>query len=42
MADVSIRSDMELPEILSRYPACREGFDRYELVGCEGPLGPRE
>lgn len=33
---------MELPEILSRYPACRKVFDRYGLVGCGGPLGPRE
>lgn len=33
---------MELPEILSRYPACRKVFDRYGLVGCGGPLGPQE
>ncbi len=33
---------MELPAILSRYPACRKVFDRYGLVGCGGPLGPRE
>lgn len=33
---------MELPEIISRYPACRKIFDRYGLVGCGGPLGPQE
>jgi len=42
MADVTIRSDMELPEILSRYPAFRKVFDRYGRVGCGGPLGSRE
>jgi hypothetical protein len=33
---------MQLPEILSRYPACRKVFDRYGLTGCGGPLGPQE
>ncbi|HJT90182.1 MAG TPA: DUF1858 domain-containing protein [Bryobacteraceae bacterium] len=42
MPDVSITCEMELPEILSRYPGCRKVFDRYGLVGCGGPLGPRE
>ena len=44
MADsvVAITRDMELPEILSRYPGCRKVFDRYGLVGCGGPLGPQE
>lgn len=34
MPDVSITPNMQLPEILSRYPACRTVFDRYGLVGC--------
>ena len=42
MTDVCITREMALPEILSRYPACRPVFDRYGLVGCGGPLGPRE
>lgn len=44
MADpvVSITRDMELPDILARYPGCRKVFDRYGLVGCGGPLGPQE
>lgn len=42
MSDISITPEMTLPEILSRYPACRKVFDRYGLVGCGGPLGPRE
>jgi len=37
-----ITREMELPDILERYPACREIFDRYGLTGCGGPLGPRE
>ena len=41
MKDIITR-DMELPEILSRYPACRVTFDRYGLAGCGGPSGPRE
>ncbi len=40
--DITITREMELPDILSRYPACRAVFDRYGLVGCGGPLGPRE
>jgi len=42
MAAPLISRDMELPEILSRYPACRIVFDRYGLTGCGGALGPRE
>src|SRR6266540_4738367 len=42
MPEFSIARDTELPEILSRYPACRKIFDRYGLAGCGGPLGPRE
>src|SRR5689334_3833912 len=44
MADpvATITRDMEMPEVLSRYPGCRKVFDRYGLVGCGGPLGPRE
>ena len=42
MAKVSILRDMELPTILSRYPACRTVFDRYGLTGCGGELGPQE
>lgn len=42
MQDVVITREMELPEIVSRYPACRRVFDRYGLVGCGGPLGPKE
>jgi len=42
MPEVTITRDMELPEILSRFPACRKVFDRYGLVGCGGPLGPQE
>src|SRR5215831_10502172 len=42
MATVSISRDMELPTILSRYPACRTVFDRYGLTGCGGELGPQE
>lgn len=41
-AEILITRDMELPEILSRYPSCRKVFDRYGLVGCGGPLGPQE
>jgi hypothetical protein len=39
---LSVTRDMELPEILSRYPACRKVFDRYGSVGCGGPLGSQE
>jgi hypothetical protein len=42
MPDFTVTRDMELPEILARYPTCRKVFDRYGLVGCGGPLGPRE
>ncbi len=42
MPEITITRDMELPEILARYPACRQVFDRYGLVGCGAPLGPRE
>jgi uncharacterized protein DUF1858/NnrS protein len=42
MATPLISRDMELPEILSRYPACRIVFDRYGLTGCGGALGPQE
>src|SRR5215831_3190257 len=42
MAKVSISRDVELPTILSRYPACRTVFDRYGLTGCGGELGPQE
>ena len=42
MATPLISRDMELPEILGRYPACRIVFDRYGLTGCGGELGPRE
>lgn len=42
MADAPITREMELPEILAQYPACRRVFDRYGLTGCGGPLGPRE
>ena len=42
MENVVITREMQLPEILSRYPACRRVFDRYGLVGCGGPLGPKE
>ncbi|HEY7388783.1 MAG TPA: DUF1858 domain-containing protein [Bryobacteraceae bacterium] len=42
MAGISITREMALPEIVSRYPACRQVFDRYGLVGCGGPLGPQE
>jgi hypothetical protein len=37
-----ISREMALPEILAQYPACRQVFDRYGLVGCGGPLGPQE
>jgi hypothetical protein len=42
MAESPITRDMELPDILARYPACRGILDRYGLTGCGGPLGPRE
>src|SRR5690242_6251845 len=42
MTEVCITREMALPEILSRYPGCRQVFDRYGLVGCGGPLGPQE
>jgi hypothetical protein len=42
MTEVCITREMTLPEILSRYPGCRQVFDRYGLVGCGGPLGPQE
>jgi uncharacterized protein involved in response to NO len=37
-----ISREMELPDILSRYPSCRPVFDHYGLTGCGGDLGPRE
>lgn len=40
--ELLIARDMEVPEILAKYPACRRVFDRYGLKGCGGPLGPRE
>jgi hypothetical protein len=42
MAEIVITSEMELPEILSRYPVCRKVFGRYGLAGCGVPLGPKE
>ena len=42
MATSLISREMELPEILSRYPSCRSVFDRYGLTGCGGELGPQE
>ncbi|HWB85315.1 MAG TPA: DUF1858 domain-containing protein [Bryobacteraceae bacterium] len=42
MAEPLITREMNLPEILSRYPSCRPVFDRYGLTGCGGELGPRE
>jgi hypothetical protein len=42
MAGPLITREMELPAILSRYPACRPIFDRYGLTGCGGDLGPEE
>jgi hypothetical protein len=42
MATPLISRDMELPQILSRYPRCRIIFDRYGLTGCGGALGPQE
>lgn len=42
MPEITITREMELPEILSQYPACRKVFDRYGLTGCGGPLGPQE
>ncbi len=42
MPELSITRDMDLPDILAQYPACRRVFDRYGLQGCGGPLGPRE
>ena len=42
MATPLISRDTELPQILSRYPACRKVFDRYGLTGCGGELGPQE
>jgi len=37
-----INRDMALPEIITRYPGCRQVFDRYGLLGCGGPEGPHE
>jgi hypothetical protein len=42
MGTPQISREMELPAILSRYPACRAVFDRYGLTGCGGELGPAE
>ncbi|HYM12756.1 MAG TPA: DUF1858 domain-containing protein [Bryobacterales bacterium] len=42
MSEALIRRDMILPEIIRRFPACREVLDRYGLLGCGGPLGPPE
>src|SRR5215469_4947269 len=42
MAGPLITREMELPAVLSRYPACRPIFDRYGLTGCGGDLGPQE
>ena len=43
MTEPSITRDMELAEILSRFPACRKVLPMVtELVGCGGPLGPQE
>jgi hypothetical protein len=42
MAAPLISRDMDLPEVLSRYPFCRPVFDRYGLTGCGGELGPQE
>lgn len=37
-----IQRDMALPEMIRRYPGCRKILDRYGLLGCGGPEGPRE
>lgn len=42
MAKPLITRDMTLPEVLTRFPQCREVFDRYGLRGCGGPKGPPE
>ncbi len=42
MEQTLIHRDMPLPEIIRQYPGCRKVFDRYGLLGCGGPEGPRE
>jgi len=37
-----ITREMLIPEVVGRYPATRQVFDRYGLQGCGGPLGPPE
>ncbi|MBI3694792.1 MAG: DUF1858 domain-containing protein, partial [Acidobacteria bacterium] len=34
--------NMTLPDILGKYPGCRQVLDRYGLSGCGGPQGPLE
>ncbi len=42
MTEEIITAEMLLPDIIGRYPATRDVFDRYGLKGCGGPTGPRE
>ncbi|HZS50190.1 MAG TPA: NnrS family protein [Bryobacterales bacterium] len=42
MSEKLIHRAMPLPEILVKYPGCRQILDRYGLLGCGGPYGPQE
>ena len=37
-----ITADMQIPDVIERYPATRALLDRYGLKGCGGPQGPSE
>ncbi|MBI3693680.1 MAG: hypothetical protein HY238_02410, partial [Acidobacteria bacterium] len=42
MPETLIDRNMTLPDILGKYPGCRQVLDRYGLSGCGGPQGPLE
>ncbi len=37
-----VTAEMQLPEVVARFPSTRAVFDRYGLKGCGGPQGPAE
>lgn len=42
MRDDAVSAEMMLPEVVEKYPATRNVFDKYGLKGCGGQSGPSE
>ena len=39
---MTIKSDDTIRDVLKKYPDARKVFDKYGLMGCGGPQGPKE